>query len=92
MPVLPRDIYNYNASLRRELRQGQSPTEALFQHLETSGIKHNILRNKETKRLEGLFTACPESIQYFQSHHDILLIDNTYSTNRFDMPLMDIIG
>jgi hypothetical protein len=42
--------------------------------------------------LKGLFIACPESIEYLQAHHDIILIDNTYSTNRFDMPLMDIIG
>lgn len=36
--------------------------------------------------------ASPDSIQNLQSHHDILLIDNTYSTNRFNLPLMDIIG
>jgi MULE transposase domain len=35
---------------------------------------------------------CPQSLQYLQSHHDVLLIDNTYSTNRFDMPLIDIVG
>jgi hypothetical protein len=39
-----------------------------------------------------LFIACPESIVYLQSHHDVLLIDNTYKTNRFELPLMDIIG
>ena len=56
------------------------------------GIKHDIIKDKETKRLEGLFWAYPESIKYLQSHHDVILIDNTYSTNRFEMPLMDIIG
>jgi hypothetical protein len=53
---------------------------------------HHILKDKDSNRLKGLFIACPESIQYLQSHHDVLLIDNTYSTNRFDMPLMNIIG
>jgi hypothetical protein len=42
--------------------------------------------------LKGLFIACPESIEYLQSHHDVLLIDNTYKTNQFELPLMDIIG
>ena len=91
-PLIPRDLYNYNASFRRDIRQGQSPTEALLQHLEASGIKHNILKDPANQRLKGLFIACPESIAYLQSHHDVVLIDNTYSTNRFDMPLMDIIG
>jgi hypothetical protein len=53
---------------------------------------HHVLKDPDSNRLKGLFIACPESIQYLQSHHDVLLIDNTYSTNRFNMPLMDIIG
>jgi hypothetical protein len=77
---------------RRDIRQGHSATEALIQHLETSGTMHRILKDPDSNRLKGLFIACPESIQYLQSHHDVLLIDNTYSTNRFGMPLMDIIG
>jgi hypothetical protein len=92
MPVIPQDIYNYNALLRRDLRQGQSATEALIRHLETSGIMHHILKDLDSNRLKGLFITCPESVQYLQYHHDVILIDNTYSTNRFDMPLMDIIG
>jgi hypothetical protein len=90
--LIPRDLYNYNASFRRDLRQGQSSTEALIQHLQNKGIMHHILKDPATLRLQGLFIAYPESIQYLQSHHDVILIDNTYRTNRFNMPLMDIIG
>jgi hypothetical protein len=89
---MPRDIYNQNAQIRRYIRQGYSSTEALIQHFETKGIKHDILKEKETNRLRALYWAYPESIQYLQSHHDVLIIDNTYRTNRFDLPLMDIIG
>ena len=85
-PLLPQDLYNYNASLYREIRQGQSPTEALLQHLESSGIKHAILKDPTNQRLNGLFIALPESITYLQSHHDVLIIDNTYKTNRFGLP------
>jgi hypothetical protein len=74
------------------MRQGFSATEALIRHLESSGIMHHILKDPDFNRLKGLFFAYPDSIQYLQSHHDVLLIDNTYSTNRFNMPLMDIIG
>jgi hypothetical protein len=91
-PVIPRDLYNQHASIRRTIRQGYSATEAVIQHLEMQGIKHCILKDPATRRLRGLFIACPESIQYLQSHHDVLIIDNTYSTNRFNMPLMNTIG
>jgi hypothetical protein len=90
--IQPRDLYNQNAAFRREIQQGKSTTEALIQHLEESRIKHAILKDPETRRLKGLFIACPESIEYLQSHHDVLLIDNTYKTNRFELPLIDIIG
>ena len=74
------------------MQQGKSGTEALIQHLQESRIKHSILKDPETRRLKGLFITCPESIEYLQSHHDVLLIDNTYKTNRFELPLMDVIG
>jgi hypothetical protein len=90
--ILPRDLYNQNAALRRNIQQGKSTTEALIQHLQESGIKHAILKDPATRRLKGLFIACPASIKYLQSHHDVLIIDNTYKTNRFGLPLMDIIG
>jgi hypothetical protein len=61
--VLPRDLCKQNASFRRTIRQGQSSTEALIQHLETKGIKHSILKDPETRRLKGVFIACPESIE-----------------------------
>jgi hypothetical protein len=92
IPLIPQDLYNYNASLYRDIRQGQSPTEALLQHLESSSIKHAILKDPTNQRLKGLFIALPESITYLQSHHDVLIIDNTYKTNRFELPLMDVIG
>jgi hypothetical protein len=81
-------VYNNECTVVSQL----SVIEALIRHLETSGIKHNILKDQDSNRLKDLFIACPESIQYLQSHHDVLLIDNTYSTNRFNMPLMDVIG
>ena len=47
-PLLPQDLYNYNLSFCQTRRQGQSPTEALIQHLETKGIMHHVLRDQET--------------------------------------------
>jgi hypothetical protein len=90
--LLSQEIYNHRAALQRDLRQGQSPIDALLLYLENKGTYCRSLVDSGTSRLVGLFIACPESIQHLQFHHDVLLIDNTYSTNRFNMPLMDIIG
>ena len=90
LSLIPRDIYNQNATIRRVIRAGYSATEALLNYLIKKGVYHRVLTINN--RLTGLFIACPESIQHLQSNFDVILVDNTYSTNRFNMPLMDVIG
>jgi hypothetical protein len=89
-PLQPYDIYNLNASFKREQRHGLSANDALIQHLKDKGIhyKINILEN----RTRHLFIAYPQSIQLAQANQDVILIDNTYKTNKFDMPLLHMIG
>jgi hypothetical protein len=57
------------------------------------GIYHGVQLDQPTQepnspvipaRLKGLFITCPKSIEYLQSHHDILLIDNTFCWNSTD--------
>ena len=71
-------------------RAGHLATEALLNHLVKKSIYHRVLTTNN--RLSGLFIAYPESIKHLQSNFDVILIDNTYSINRFNMPLMDVIG
>ena len=46
--------------------------------------------NPQTGRLERLFFAHPEAIAIYKQHPDVLLLDCTYKTNRFRMPLLNI--
>jgi len=90
-PLQPYDIYNLNASFKREQRHGLSTNDALLQHLKDKGIhfKINITAANQTRHL---FIAYPQSIQLAQTNQDIILVDNTYKTNKFDMPLLHMIG
>jgi hypothetical protein len=89
-PLQPYDIYNLNASFKREQRLGLSANDALLQHFKDKRIhyKINILEN----RIRHLFIAYPQSIQLAQTNQDVILVDNTYKTNKFDMPLLHMIG
>jgi hypothetical protein len=60
--VLPRDLYDLNASCQRQIQEGRLLTEAILQHFNTSRVKHYILLNPETSRLQGLFFAFLELI------------------------------
>jgi hypothetical protein len=43
-------------------------------------------------QLQSIFIVCPESLQHLQRNYDVILIDNTYRTNYFNLPLMVTIG
>ena len=87
----PYDIYNLNASFKREQRYGLSANDALIKHLKDSRIHFKINITPEN-RTRHLFIAYPESIQLAQANQDVVLVDNTYKTNKFDMPLLHLIG
>ena len=36
--------------------------------------------------------AHPDSVAYLQCNPDVLLLDCTYKTNKYDMPLLDMVG
>jgi hypothetical protein len=92
IPTLPQDIYNQQAAIRQSFQGGQSATEALLSHLVEKSIYHVVELEALKNRLQRLFIACPNSIKHLQTNHDVLLLDNTYKTNRFDMPLLNSIG
>jgi hypothetical protein len=90
-PLQPYDIYNLNASFKREQRRGLSANDALIQHLKDHKI-HFKINITADNRTQHLFIAYPQSIQLAQANQDVVLVDNTYKTNKFDMPLLHMIG
>jgi hypothetical protein len=90
-PLQPYDIYDLNASFKREQIHGLSANDTLIQHLKDKGIHFKINITVEN-RTRHLFIAYPESIQLAQTNQDVILVDNTYKTNKFNMPLLHMIG
>jgi hypothetical protein len=86
-PLQPYDIYNLNASFKREQRHGLSANDALLQHLKDKGV-HFKINITATNRTRHLFIAYPQSIKVAQTNQDVILVDNTYKANKFDMPLL----
>jgi hypothetical protein len=90
--VLPRDIHNLKADFRRTQAYGKAATDALLDHLKEHNIHYRPVVSKTTGRLLRLFVALPESIQHLAANPHVLLMDATYKTNRFNMPLVDTVG
>lgn len=85
------DVYNRIAYVRRDLCEGQSPIHALTNQLDKEGFWSRIQLAPDGHVTAVLF-AHPDSLTYLQAYPELLLLDCTYKTNKYGMPLLDMIG
>ena len=85
------DIYNKIADIRRDACEGQSPIHALANQLDKEGFWSRI-QFAEDGRVTAVLFAHPDSLAYLQLYPEVLLLDCTYKTNKYGMPLLDMIG
>jgi hypothetical protein len=91
IPFLPRDIYNIYDNFKRQRLHGLAVTDALIEHLKTKAIPYAIHAD-EDNRTRSLFIAHPRSLELARRFPDIAIADCTYKTNKFNLPLLHIIG
>jgi hypothetical protein len=89
--VTPRDIYNARSALRRQKLGNSTPLEFLLKTLKENHWKYAIKQDSEGHVLFFMF-AHPESIKYANLYNRVFVLDCTYKTNRYRMPLLHIIG
>ncbi|KAG6989724.1 PKS-NRPS hybrid synthetase [Fusarium oxysporum f. sp. conglutinans] len=85
------DVYNCLAATRRKLCEGQTTIHALANQLDEEGFWSRMQFGSDGRVTAVLF-AHPDSLTYLQAYPDILLLDCTYKTNKYGMPLLDMIG
>ncbi|KAL9570045.1 hypothetical protein ACKAV7_006108 [Fusarium commune] len=85
-----KDIYNCIAQSKRELVQGQSNIHALIMQLESEGFWNRI--RLDDSRVTAVLFAHPKSLEYLKSYPKVLILDCTYKTNKYNMPLLNAIG
>ncbi|KAL9564051.1 hypothetical protein ACKAV7_011825 [Fusarium commune] len=51
-----------------------------------------VLEPDAADRVTAVLFAHPESLAYLQAYPDLLFLDCTYKTNKYGMPLLDMIG
>jgi hypothetical protein len=91
VPPIAQDIINLAQKLQVIELNGNTSIDALNETMDAQGWIHEH-KIDESGHLTHLFMASKESLEYAKKHPDILIIDCTYKTNRFEMPLLDIIG
>jgi hypothetical protein len=86
-----RTITNALQKIRREDLAGRTPIEALLCVLQETNWTWDVKVNQSGK-IQNLFFAHPGSIHLAQINHHVALLDATYKTNQYGIPLLHIIG
>jgi hypothetical protein len=89
--VVRRDIYNERQRVVNERAGGLTRMEFLLRQLQ-EGDYFVQFRTDDEQRITHLFFAFGPGIEVFKENYDIILLDCTYKTNRFGMPLLNIVG
>ena len=84
-------IYSARKKAQHQMLQGISPIVHLNQTLEKSSFT-TATKVNENGELKGLFFCHALSINLLKSYHYVLLLDCTYKTNKYKMPLLHIAG
>jgi hypothetical protein len=92
IPPIAMDITNLIQKIQALELNGNTSIDALLATMDKQGWIHKHEVCPETGRLTRLFMASKACLEYAKKHLDILIIDSTYKTNRFEMLLLNIIG
>ena len=102
--ITKRDILNDREQMRRDNLNGLTPTQAMLYGLDTyneeissdltSPERYRYTRHThpDTDELDYLFWMHPASLELLKENCDIMLLDFTYKTNRYNMPLCHVTG
>lgn len=86
-----RDLYNLKWKLRKTELNGRTPIKALLDQLKTGDYAHDVKCDHDGN-VTHLFFAEQRSIEFTRKFSDVLLLDCTYKTNRYRMPLLNVVG
>ncbi|POW09386.1 hypothetical protein PSHT_09130 [Puccinia striiformis] len=84
-------ISNVLQKQRRDELAGKTPTQVLLLILKETNWTYDVKVNSSGEIL-NLFFAHPGSIHLARINHHVALLDSTYKTNRYQLPLLHIIG
>ncbi|ETN11039.1 hypothetical protein PPTG_10049 [Phytophthora nicotianae INRA-310] len=89
--VIPQDIANMRSNSRRHELATKTVMEAVFNRLESDGFYYRYELDLETQRVLYLFWAHPGTLEQYRLHCDVAGMDCTYKTNKYKLPLLNII-
>jgi hypothetical protein len=85
------DIRSERKAIREKHLNGRSAIETLLDDLSTSEWVFTVKKDADN-RVHSLFFVHQKQIELFLANPDVLLMDCTYRTNKYKLPLLHILG
>jgi MULE transposase domain len=92
LAVQPRDIYNLKQRLHLEFLEGRTPIQALIEAIPNEHVWKFRVQTDENNRVTALLALNRQCFKMWFRNPWVLFMDCTYKTNRYKMPLLDIVG
>ncbi|RAW19784.1 hypothetical protein PC110_g23774, partial [Phytophthora cactorum] len=90
--ITAKDIANHKSEDRRVALADDTSTEILLKELTSHAFFFKYEVHSDTSRLKYLFWFHPDIKQYYKWNSNVLVMDCTYKTNVYDLPLLNIIA
>jgi len=87
-----KQVYNYRQAYRRSLRGDRTEMQQLLMLMERDNYVYRVNRLDDSNTVNDIFWAHPDSITLANTFHYVLVIDSTYKTCRYKLPLLEIVG
>jgi len=84
------EVYNVMQSAKAECLRGRTPIEALADLVSEGGYVSKVWL--EEQHVNGIFFMHEDSVKLAKVYGTVFLLDCTYQTNKFSMPLLNIVG
>ncbi|XP_022003107.2 uncharacterized protein LOC110900526 [Helianthus annuus] len=85
-------IYNVRYKFRKTEQAGRTPMQNLMYILQSKGYVFDYHVHDITNELEELFFVHPTSLTIWQTFPNVVLMDATYKTNKYNLPFLEIVG
>ncbi|XP_012850817.1 PREDICTED: uncharacterized protein LOC105970528 [Erythranthe guttata] len=85
-------VYNQLEKMKKENMAGKTVIQHVMSNLQDSGYEYWYRSNEGDDTLTDLMFAAPISLKLLRLFSHVILMDCTYKTNRYEMPLLEIIG
>ena len=87
-----KDLYNRRQAIVEEFLAGRTAVQALLEQLPVDGDWLFRYKTRRNGSISALFGMHRTSLALLQKHPYVLFMDCTYKTNRYRMPMLDIVG